>query len=279
MELWPSLRVLLRRWYVVVPCLAVTALLAVQLAGQVRPSYKAEGTVVFLRPLHVPAATTGTDNPWQTVDYALNQFALLMGQAAASDAFQDRVVAAGGSPTFSVTTSATQAQGSPTNQTPTLTLSTTADSPEAAMASYEVLGQVLDQEVQDRQRSVGAAESTWITAVDLTVPPGAQELSGSRVTVLIAVVLAGTLASLGLVFAVDSLLLARRRHRVQARPARSGTEDASGTEPIDRPGLVDADALSLDDLIEDWPLEPVVDQPLGPRRPAIPGSVDEAVGQ
>ena len=232
MELWTSLRVLLRRWYVVLPCLAVTAFVALQLAGQVKPTYKAEGTVVFLRPLQAQESATVSNNPWQTVDYSLNQFALLMGQAAASDAFRDRVSAAGGSTAFSVTTSANQAQGSPTNQTPTLTLSVIADTPESAMASYEVLGAALDQEVKDRQRSVGAAESTWITAVDLTVPPGAVELVGSRITVLIAVALAGTLVSLGLVFALDALLTARHHRHEVAAPIEA-TGDPPGDEPED----------------------------------------------
>jgi hypothetical protein len=303
---------------VVIPCLVVTAFVAVQLAGGVKPTYKAEGTVVFLRPLHEEDPATNSDNPWQTVDYALNQFALLMGQAAASDAFKDRVAAGGGSTNFSVNTSATQAQGSPTNQTPTLTLSVIADTPEGAMTSYGILGNALDQEVKDRQQSVGAAESTWITAVDLTVPPGAQELVGSRVTVLIAAVLAGTLVSLGLVFALDALLLARRHRREAAAEDRSnGSDDPDGVTdvgagggaasttaapvrlapapdpepepepdvPLERPGrreIVDVDDLTLEDLIEDWPDEAVD----GPHRPAIPGDgartgddVDEAVGQ
>lgn len=306
MELWTSIRTIVRRWYVVIPCLLAVAVVAVQLAGGVKPQYKAEGTVVFLRPLETEDAATAPGNPWQTVDYSLNQFALLMGQAADSPAFQERVSRAGGSTAFSVTTSATQAQGAPTNQTPTLTLSVVADTPESAMASYAILGDALDQEVRDRQRSVGAEEDTWIKAVDLTVPPGAQELVGSRLTVMIAVVIVGSLLTLGLVFLVDGFLAGRRREEgaavvlVTDNPAGRRTErgtselaDPHHDEPErrdrnrrdrdrdrDQPlrdegdpgqvvGDVDADVhdLTLDDLIEDWP----DDHATGPWRPAISG--------
>lgn len=312
MELWTSIRTIVRRWYVVIPCLIVVAVVAVQLAGGVKPQYKAEGTVVFLRPLEPADVATEPGNPWQTVDYSLNQFALLMGQAADSPAFQERVSRAGGSTAFSVTTSATQAQGSPTNQTPTLTLSVVADTPEAAMASYGILGDALDQEVRDRQRSVGAGEDTWITAVDLTVPPGAQELVGSRLTVMIAVVIVGCLLTLGAVFLVDGFLAGRRREEAppmvlvadgsgDRRPDRrtadlvdtrhdrrdDGEADRIDTDLADADVDVDPDPdshdLTLDDLIEDWP----ADHGTGPRRRAItgrrtgtddPGEVGDVVG-
>ena len=269
MELWTSIRTIVRRWYVVIPCVAITAFVAVQLAGGVKPQYKAEGTVVFLRPLGGSDASVAPGNPWQTVDYSLNQFALLMGQAADSPAFQERVRQAGGSTTFSVTTSATQTQGSPTNQTPTLTLSVIADTPDTAMASYGILGDALDQEVRDRQRSVGASEDTWITAVDLTVPPGAIELVGSRLTVMIAAALVGVLLTLGAVFLIDGFLAGRSREEAAsvtlvADHGSTLRPESATKEPFD------ADDLSLDDLIEDWP----DDRSAGPRRPAIAGRRD-----
>jgi hypothetical protein len=146
--------VLRRRWYVFAPCLLVFALLAVFLVGQVKPSYKASGTMFLSRPASDPASTEPTAtttveggdkgaNPIADMDrlQALN----IMAEIATDSNFKDEVIAAGGSGNYVV--------APPFANTPSLLFSTTAASPERTMADYRVLVEVFQQEVLKRHQA------------------------------------------------------------------------------------------------------------------------------
>ncbi len=237
MELWSSLQVLWRRWYICIPILLVFAGLGLFLARSIAPTYRADGRIVFLRQADGAGTTASSVNPWQSADYSMNQFALLMGQATESPAFADQFASAGGSGSFTVETSAREAQGSPANQTPTLSLTTNAATPDAALGSYRILVDEVANEVRARQEAVGAPQSTWISVVDLVVPQGAVEQSGSRVGVLIVTGALGLVLALGCSFAFDSWTAVRRRGD---RHHRSEDEEAPG-EPSDRADRTNAD--------------------------------------
>ncbi len=252
MEFWTSVRVLRRRWYVLVPCLVVFAMAAGLVVKKVKPSYQASGSIVFL-PTQAGTATDPNVNPYQALDSSTAIFANVIAQDLVTNTFKDSLVAAGASPTYTVTP--------PVGSTPVLALSTTAATPEAALHSYHLLIRALDKELIVRQTGV-ATPGSFIKESQIAQPQHATEIIGAKIKALIVVVAIGLIVSLGLTFLADSMLLARARNKQseeEAEPSRAAEkgeddaldltddpEDGSG----DSPGGDDGEHALLDLLAD-----------------------------
>jgi len=216
-EFWTSVKVVLRRWYVVLPALLLTAALSVALINNIKPSYRATGSVVLLRTQ--PPPNTNCTNPYDCLDYQSTQLASVIAIAATDQSFASRLVAAGASPTYTVTG---PSNNNGQNPTPVVSLTETARSEATAMKSYEILTDQLNQVLSERQRSVGIkpTDPTFVSAVALTAPQHASRLIGTRVKALVVVITMGVILAIALAFAVDSAASARkRRRRDDRRPA------------------------------------------------------------
>jgi len=218
MEFWTAVAVLRRRWYVFPPTLLVFALLAAHLVGQVKPVYKASGTMGVLQigdrdPTPETGATTSTTlaksgNPFLAMDGI--QFQNVMAAYATDPSFKDALVAAGGSPDYAVEP--------PFGNTPLLTLSTTAPTEAQALASFAVLSTQFQKLIVDRQLAVGAPRDTLLQGDPGPAPQRAFPQNGARTKGVIVVALIGFLVAVGLSFLVDSLLAARSRRREPEDP-------------------------------------------------------------
>ncbi len=105
MEFWTSVRVIVRRWYLVIPCLFLTGVVGLYLAKHVKPTYQASGSVLLAGSGH-PArpettSTVAGVNPYANMDQS--QLAFLVSQSAGSTAFQEQMTQAGAIGTYSVT--------------------------------------------------------------------------------------------------------------------------------------------------------------------------------
>ena len=257
MEFWTSVRVMVRRWYVVVPCLILTGAMGMYLVNHVKPTYQASGSVLLSgngQAAHVETASTVPGvNPYANMDQS--QLAFLVSQSAGSSSFADQMTAAGATGNFSVTAIPAE---------PAMSLTVTASTPEQALSSYHELLALLNEQITLKQRAVGAPSNTLVGVQAWTSPSSALPVNAAKVKALILVLVIGLLLTLGLTFLVDAALT----HRVAWSRSRRGADDGRDDRGDDFDDLDDLLALSAQD--EDEPR-------LGPV--AVPAHVDEDEGE
>jgi capsular polysaccharide biosynthesis protein len=212
-EFWTSVRVIRRRWYIVLVGLLIFGSLVPVVIHAVKPSYQAEGkvTVTLLNGQQTPLTSNNQNNFGSEIT-----FAALMADASTDDSFQ-KALNAGGTPvTYSVLAAI--------NNTPVLILSTTTSSPERTMSSYRRLLNLVRAETARQQRNSNTPESALYGIGEITTPSSPTVLVGSRIKALIVLGVGGTLITLAVVFATDSLIDSRRRKRREEVAAASGND-------------------------------------------------------
>jgi len=231
MEFWTSVKVILRRWYVVVPCLIVTVAMGVYLVGQAKPSYKATGSVLLStngqapRPATTPSTLAGV-NPYANMDQS--QLAFLVSQAAGSSTLQDAMTAAGSTASYSVVAIPGE---------PAMTVSTMAATPAEATSSYHKLVRLLNTQLQRRQLALGAPANALVGVQDWTTPSKALPQNAAKVKALIVVVVVGLLLTLALTFLVDAVMT----NRVPWSRRRDHADDGADEEDQDEAAVQDDD--------------------------------------
>ncbi len=251
MEFWTSVRVIVRRWYLVVPCLLLTLVLGGYLVHTAKPAYKATGSVLLsgsgraARPATTPS-TVAAVNPYANMDQS--QLAYLVSQAASSSIISDQMATAGATSTFSVVSMPNE---------PAMTVSTTAETPESALRSYRTLITLLNAELGRRQLAVGAPSNTFVGVQNWTIPTAATPQNAAKVKALILVVGVGLLLTLGLTFLVDALLANgvpwSRSSEEEPDEAEAATDELP-TGPVAVPAhieLDDLDDVNLDEVDDD----------------------------
>ena len=258
MEFWTSVKVILRRWYVVVPCLVLTLVLGGYLVHTAKPAYKATGSVLLSgsgRPARVvttPSTVAGV-NPYANMDQS--QLAYLVSQAASSSTISDQMAAAGATSTYSVVSMPNE---------PAMTVSTTAETPDSALRSYRTLITLLNAELDRRQLAVGAPSNALVGVQNWTIPTNAQPQNAAKVKALILVLGVGLLLTLGLTFLVDAMLTNRMPWSNSSEGAEEDDEEDEEADDDPRPirpvafpahlDLDDPDLLSInDDEVETAP--------------------------
>lgn len=197
MEFWSSVRVILRRWYVVVGCLVVAGIIGAVVLASIKPSYVSNGALVFLeKNTATEAGALANTNPYRSLNAGTNGFANLMATVIDDPAFRANVLAAGGTDTYVVT--------APMGQTSVLGLSVTDKSGETSIEAYKVLVRSLRAEMQTRQQIQGSNQDDLYTAADLTVPEIAVIQNAARMKVAIVIIAVGGLIALAMAFLVDA---------------------------------------------------------------------------
>jgi len=229
MEFWTAVAVLRRRWYVFIPGLVITVVVAVVLGGQAKPVYKAVGSVRLVRPASDP--TTSSASPSPTLEGGSNpisdgdplQNLNLMALVADNGVFRDQVIAAGGSGNYEVVP--------PFGNTPSLGFTTTAASPERAMADYSVLIKTFDEMVVAKQE--GSPPRSIVRVDELIHPNNAFPQNAARTKGMIIIGLVGFLLSIGASFLFDSMMAARHRRRYPVDQAGELVSLANLRSPLD----------------------------------------------
>lgn len=246
MEFWTAVAVLRRRWYIVVPGLVLTLVAAALLVSQVKPTYQATGKMLILQqqPKSSDSASSGgvtaaTIDPSKlnaTGQLGLQKFASIVAEAAADSSFKDMLVSLGGSPAYEVKP--------PFADVPTLTLTSTAASPEAAMESYRHLVEAVNQLIVQQQEIAGDLGPIPFIGRESITPAVATPQGGARTKALIMVTAVGGILTLGAAFAFDSMAAARARKKQEVVTTgqvtllpnpRSPLEELSSFEAPDEP--------------------------------------------
>ncbi len=206
MDFWELLKVLARRWYVVVPVVLVSLVAAVLTSGRVDPTYQASGAVVLMAPSD---RTLSSSNAFLALGLATAAEALAI--ASQDERTRTLVKEAGGAPTYSVAS---------TRRSPILMIRAEGETPEQAVDTVGLLVNVVTRQLTERQDAVVAPRSSRINLQKLNselvaapVYKGAQ-----RVKIL---VIGGGLALAALAALLLEGLAVMRRRKSEVLVARN----------------------------------------------------------
>lgn len=207
MDFWELLTVMARRWYVVVPMLALTAVLAVTMPARVDPTYRANGTVVLAE----PAGNAAALNPVASAGLAANADALAT-IAGLPDA-KAEVEAAGLSTQYAV-----ESDGS------VLLIEAGGATSAEAAETVQFVEQLLTDRLNRQQENVGAPPESYLSVVPLISDPVAVPVYDDQRRLRILVVVIGLLLAALSAVAVEGLAVRRKTRgdtRRQRRPRKA----------------------------------------------------------
>ena len=206
MDLWQTIKVLGRRWYISIPVFVLGLALAGAASLTAKHQYESTGTVV----LRLPSAGEGPPagnpaNPMLAFSDSLTTDASLLIQTLNSPAAVAAVGARGGTATF--TASSGLLNG------PFIMVTADALTPGATKATVELAFRYAEDQLVRSEQAVGALPPSYIVLEDVVTPtPPALKAGGKSrfagVTVILSLVLCLTVT-----YVVDTYL---RRRRVPA---------------------------------------------------------------
>jgi uncharacterized protein involved in exopolysaccharide biosynthesis len=256
MDLWTAIKVIVRRWYLVVPALVLTVIVAFIAAGRVTPVYTATGSVMFTAPNQrfYPTDTVDEErveqvNPYNDFSASLQTTATIVGDKLASDEVRDTFADNDLEKDFKV---AAPYDPTRTVLAPTLEFDVEASDPDVAVATVVALQEAAQVQLNALQVDAAVRQELYIKASPLITPEKAIEQNALKVRVLGIVLLLGFALALSLAFTAESLLSSRAARRSaedrvnrrispdstsrRARPTRAsggrGTGNGSGNRPV-----------------------------------------------
>lgn len=222
-----ALKVLLRRWYVVVLGMAIVGGLCVLTIRTVPTQYQASGQMIML----LPPTATGVEtpsNPYLNLQPGLTTTAgLITGTVMSKDSA--RALSKEGF-------TSEYAVGLVPDNGPLLLITATDIDPAAAVATRDAVMEMLDQELARIQRNASVPGRQLITASPSNVGTHAEALPGSKMRALVAVFALGVVITVVLAFVVDRIAAARRRRRRRDTNQAGPLEDAPGVAQLVRRG-------------------------------------------
>lgn len=204
MDLIASIKVMLRRWYVVVPVAALMLSLTAAAYSRLEPSYQAGGSLILHGPPITVDEKTGESNPYASAASVglLSRVASdVLSQKITRVAFRDR----GFSPDYAIAVDP---------YTPAVvTITAIGDTPAAAKNTAGAVMKEFIKETQERQVRQGAPRTTLVTVETITQPVTVTVLNGSRLQAAAALLAVGAVTTVAAGFAAESLAAWRRRRQ------------------------------------------------------------------
>lgn len=205
MDVWAITVAAARRWYVLLPLLALTALGAYQVGQGVSPEYEASATAILVPGSQVEEETT-TPNPYGNLDQTNRVISIVL------DAPESRAVieAQGHSPDYEVRA---------TDRSSILNLSVLTDSEPESLATLEAVLDLGTQELATRMDEAGVPEASQPVWQILQAPAISDVSSSGALRNMAIVGIIGAALSLLIAVLFDDLVklvkggLARRRDR------------------------------------------------------------------
>jgi uncharacterized protein involved in exopolysaccharide biosynthesis len=217
-DFWKTLLVLLRRWYVAVPALVVSAGLAAMAYQSIPPKYEATGSVALLTPTQGAggsAAKNGPSNPLLSFDGSLETTAQLLTQVLLSPATAEELAGQGATADYEV--------GDANIGGPFVNVVATGRSAAEAQRTVTLVLNRAREELLERENKLNAPRSSYIVVQDVVRPTEAKALVGGKTKGAGAALALGLAASLGSAFMIESIVENRRdRHGVPRAARRQG---------------------------------------------------------
>jgi hypothetical protein len=210
-----AVKIMLRRWFVVVPALLATAGGAFAMIQAVAPAYEAKGAVLMLPPAKMAGAEASDEpvqiNPFLDLGGSLYATADVAAQVIMSDAVARELAEDGAVAAYEVMVG---------QESPTLTVIATGASSEEAIRTVDLVTERVQRELAERQHDAGAPAESLITADVISAPDEAKALLGSKIRAGAGVVALGSTATVSLGFLAESIAVARRRRRQSHHPSQ-----------------------------------------------------------
>lgn len=240
MDFLAAVKVVLRRWYIVMPVLALAAVVTLNVVRNVPPTFQASGSVLLASPGVARDPSAPALNPFANLDYSSGVVAGIVAELMQDKAVKKRLVAVGADPNYTL--------GTPTgSNAPTIGIESTAATPDLAVNTVNLVIKGVQDELTVRQRDAGGPPETWIRALILISPTEADRLVSGKVRASAALAALSVVAAISLAFLAESIGVGRRRRaaeRAVAEPERAAPADPADTTP-DGPPV--AQVMSDDD--------------------------------
>lgn len=215
MDFWGTVRVLRRRWYIALPAVLLTGVLALYVYISVPTRYESSGVLVLTSPAaggRYSEKTKPEDvvkvNPLLQFDGSLTTTAQILTQILGDPKTAAELAGEGSTATYTANTGPVGG--------PLLFITTEADSAEAAQ---NLVAKVLERtinELASQQKALNAPEQTFITAQTLVQPTTAEAKVGGKVRYVGAATVVLLLLTIASTFAADSVLLKIKRRKEAA---------------------------------------------------------------
>jgi hypothetical protein len=229
-----TIRIMLARWYVLVPALLATGVAAFGVMSTVAPAYQVQGSVVMLAPANKTIDPIA-GNPY--IGVGLEVVADVLAKATMSEATATRLEARGATAEYEV--------GTGLEGGPILNVMVTSPDERTALRTAKTVIASIRAELARRQQAVGAPRESWISAVTVTRPDHATKMMGSKIRVLAAVLALGLAATIGLTFMAENVAEGRRRRAEVDRAAESWRSAAQAVHRDRQSGSIAANESSV----------------------------------
>ena len=219
MDLWQTIKVVGRRWYVSAPVFLLALAIAGGIAVTTKHQYESTGTVILRQPSagQVPPHSGAPANPMLAFADSLTTDAQLLIQTLNSPAAMADVGAQGGTATFKAIVGP--------GQGPFIMVTADALTPGPTTTTVELVLRYATQQLQLREKAAGAPVASYIVLDDVIAPtPAALKACGKSRFAGVAFILA-LVASLTVTYLADAYL--RRRPR-PAETARNSVAQPAG---------------------------------------------------
>jgi hypothetical protein len=218
MDLWRTLSVLVRRWYLVVP----TFLLAIGIAAAIYAStpkrFVSTSVLLLTTPPtgastpREPGTTNPITNPLLNFGPGLNTSATILIQALSTPETAAALgVSAGSDTQYKVNSGSDNAELLTSG--PFVFIEGESSSEAEAKSVVARLVERAHQELENRQRGLEAPVDTFITMTEVMPPTTPKAEGGSRVRAAAAAGALGVMASLAMAYGVESYSESRRRRQ------------------------------------------------------------------
>jgi hypothetical protein len=212
MDLLTALKILLRRWPVMLAGLVFTVFAVIQVGRMIEPTYEAKSTVLLLSP------GSSTTNPFNEFGANLEVTADAIMVVLQSPVGGEKLEAAGATGGFKLER----------NEGPLIDIIASAPTERAATRTVEVVVAGLREELETRQAS--SPVDQHITVSELTQPVATPKL-GSRIRAQAAVLAVGITGTVAAGLAADALMRQRQESKLRRQALAEAERDDNGYLP------------------------------------------------
>lgn len=222
MDLRTLLKILVRRWIVVVPTILVAVLVSQQMLGNVKPEYEAKGSLLLLSPTvpdaNAATATGGALNPYIDLRPALKNAASAFSTVMNDSASKALIAKQGLSKNYEVTVDP---------DSPILQVTASSERNRVAVETVKAVLQATQEQITAREVARKVAPANQMGTDILSTPTNATTVNSAKTRALIALIALGIAATLSVALLVESWAQspARRNRRRGARRGDDRDED------------------------------------------------------
>lgn len=225
MDVWRITVAALRRWYVLLPLLALTGLATTTVGDSIRPQYEVTATAIL-----VPGTTESEiANPYGNMEQTNTALSIVLNNTES----RERMTELGLNPDYQITTR---------SRSTIMDFSVQSATPELGVETGQAVFELAREQLAERQGAVGIAASSQV-GVQILQPPSVSDVvaEGKLRNMAIVGILGAALSLLVAVLFDDLVGLIRRsvRRRRERRAAKRGaaaehrTDSEESAEPAD----------------------------------------------